>query len=182
MTIEYVGKYDISCFFFFSFLFSFLFSGNKDYVARHGYEIQSLIFEYDAFIIYSSKDQEWVKGTLLSTLEEKHGLKCCIHYRNFKAGALYRENMVDSVYKSRKTIAVLSTNFFTSGFCETEFEYALRRLAERRDDSLIVIKLGDFDTDKLPLELKQRSYIDCPKSVEKETWESKLVNSLKVSC
>ena len=138
-------------------------------------------FEYDAFIIYSSKDEEWVKTTLLPTLEEKHYLKCCIHYRNFAPGVLYRENMVDSVYKSRKIVAVVSRNFFNSGFCESEFEYALRRLTEWRDDSLIVIKLDDVDKSKLPNELKQRSYIDCPKSVEKETWEKKLVNCLKVS-
>ena len=142
--------------------------------------IIALLFEYDAFIIYSSKDEEWVKGTLLPTLEGKHGLKCCIHFRDFTPGMLYRQNMVNSVYASKKTVAVVSKNFFSSGFCESEFEYALRRLTERRDDSLIVIKLDDVDTRKLPLELKQRSYIDCPKSIEKETWETKLVNSLTV--
>ena len=141
----------------------------------------ALHFKYDAFIIYSSKDEEWVKETLLPTLEEKNGLKCCIHYRDFVPGVVYRQNMVDSVYNSRKTIAVLSSNFFNSGHCESEFEYALRRLITRKDDSLIVIKLDDIDTNKLPLELKQRSYIDCPKSVEKESWEKKLVYCLKVT-
>lgn len=141
----------------------------------------ALHFEYDAFIIYSTKDQEWVRTTLLPTLEQKHGLKCCIHYRNFAPGVLYRENMVNSVYKSRKTVAVVSPNFFTSGFCESEFEYALRRLTERRDDSLIVIKLDHVDENKFPMELKQRSYIDYPRSVEKETWETKLVNCLKAN-
>ncbi|XP_068735343.1 protein toll-like isoform X2 [Montipora capricornis] len=145
-----------------------------------GFSQEPLLFEYDAFIIYSSKDEEWVKGTLLPTLEGKHGLKCCIHFRDFTPGMLYRQNMVNSVYASKKTVAVVSKNFFSSGFCESEFEYALRRLTERRDDSLIVIKLDDVDTRKLPLELKQRSYIDCPKSIEKETWETKLVNSLTV--
>ncbi|XP_068728227.1 uncharacterized protein [Montipora capricornis] len=138
----------------------------------------ALLFEYDAFIIYSSIDEEWVRGTLLPTLEDKHGFKCCIHYRDFMPGVLYRENMVNSVYASKKTVAVVSKNFFNSGFCESEFEYALLRLAERRDDSLIVIKLDDIDTRKLPLEVRKRSYIDCPKSIEKETWETKLVKSL----
>ncbi|XP_068690344.1 fibroblast growth factor receptor-like 1 isoform X2 [Montipora foliosa] len=138
----------------------------------------ALLFEYDAFIIYSSKDEEWVRGTLLPTLEDKHGFKCCIHYRDFMPGVLYQQNMVNSVYASKKTVAVVSKNFFKSGFCESEFEYALLRLAERRDDSLIVIKLDDIDTRKLPLEVRKRSYIDCPKSIEKETWETKLVKSL----
>ncbi|XP_068675497.1 fibroblast growth factor receptor-like 1 [Montipora foliosa] len=139
----------------------------------------ALLFEYDAFIIYSSMDEEWVRGTLLPTLEDKHGLKCCIHYRDFMPGVLYRQNMVNSVYASKKTVAVVSKNFFNSGFCESEFEYALLRLAERRDDNLIVIKLDDIDARKLPLEVRKRSYIDCPRSIEKETWETKLVKSLK---
>lgn len=87
--------------------------------------------------------------------------------------------MEDSVYNSRKTIAVVSTNFFDSGPCSSEFEYALNRLIERKDNSLIVIKLDDTDTDKLPLAVKQRSYIDYPKSVYKEMWETKLVSCLK---
>ena len=87
--------------------------------------------------------------------------------------------MVDSVYKCRKTVAVVSTNFFASYSCETELEYALCRLMERKDDSLIVIRLDDVGVDKLPMELKQRSYIDCPESVEKESWEMKLVHCLK---
>ena len=140
--------------------------------------IIALLFEYDAFIIYSSMDEEWVRGTLLPTLEDKHGFKCCIHYRDFMPGVFYRQNMVNSVYASKKTVAVVSKNFFNSGFCESEFEYALLRLAERRDDSLIVIKLDDIDTRKLPLEVRKRSYIDCPRSIEKETWETKLVKSL----
>jgi len=120
-----------------------------------------------------------VKGTLLSILETKHGFKCCIHYRDFPIGELVRKNMEDSVYNSRKTIAVVSTNFFDSGPCSSEFEYALNRLIERKDNSLIVIKLDDTDTDKLPLAVKQRSYIDYPKSVYKEMWETKLVSCLK---
>ena len=51
-------------------------------------------------------------------LEEKHYLKCCIHYRNFAPGVLYRENMVDRVYKSRKIVAVVSRNFLTVVFAK----------------------------------------------------------------
>ena len=47
---------------------------------------------------------------------------------------------------------------------------------EKEDDSLVVIKLGDVDIMKLPRELQKGSYIDYPKSTDKETWEKKLVN------
>ena len=141
--------------------------------------VSDLEFEYDAFVIFSSKD-DWVTKTLIPTLEEKHGLKCCVHYRDFTLGLPFRQNMVDSVYKSRKTVAVVSTNFFNSNYCESELDYALHRLMKMRDDSLVVIKLDDVETEKLPKELQKRSYIDYPKADEKQNWEKKLIHCLKV--
>ena len=118
--------------------------------------------------------------TLLPTLEEKHGLKCCVHYRDFTLGIPIRQNMVNSVYRCKKTVAVVSTNFFNSSYCGSELDYALHRLMEKKDNSLVVIKLDNVDRNKLPKELQSRSYIDYPKSTEKETWEKKLVKCLKV--
>ncbi|XP_066021868.1 uncharacterized protein [Pocillopora verrucosa] len=138
-----------------------------------------LKFEYDAFVIFSSQDSDWVVNTLIPTLEKKHGLKCCIHYRNFTPGVLFRDNVVDSVYKCRKTLAIVSTHFFDSNYCGSELDFALHRLMEKRDDSLVVIKLDEVDKRKLPMELQERSYIDYSKSVEKEAWEKKLVDCLK---
>ena len=49
---------------------------------------------------------------------------------------------------------------------------------EKKGDSLVVIKLDDVDIMKLLRELQKGSYIDYPKSTDKETWEKKLVKSL----
>ena len=136
--------------------------------------------EFDAYIIYSSVDETWVIHTLLPLLEQKHSLKCCVHYRDFVIGKPFRENMADCVYKSRKTVAVVSRSFFNSKYCNSEMDMALGRVLERGDDCLVVIKLDDVDRKKLPKALKQRSYIDYPKSTEKETWEKKLVDCLKI--
>ena len=95
--------------------------------------------EFDAFIIYSTPDEEWVKRTLLPILEEKNALKCCVHYRDFTIGKSFRENMAESVYKSRKTIAVVSHSFFKSKYCNHEMEIALGRLVERGDNSVIAV-------------------------------------------
>ena len=145
----------------------------------HFFDFSDLKFEYDAFVIFSSQDSDWVVNTLIPTLEKKHGLKCCIHYRNFTPGVLFRDNVVDSVYKCRKTLAIVSTHFFDSNYCGSELDFALHRLMEKRDDSLVVIKLDEVDKRKLPMELQERSYIDYSKSVEKEAWEKKLVDCLK---
>ncbi|XP_067016057.1 uncharacterized protein [Acropora muricata] len=134
-------------------------------------------FKFDAFIIYSTTDETWVKKKLLSILEKKHNIKCCIHYRDFLPGVPFVENMAQSVYNSRKTIAVVSKSFLSSNYCNHELNIALHRLVERGDNSVIVIKLDDVEDSKLPIELQFRSYIDFTKATDKKTWEYKLVNS-----
>ena len=89
--------------------------------------------------------------------------------------------MAESVYKSRKTIAVVSHSFFKSKYCKHETEIALGRLVERGDNSVIVIKLDDVDRRRLPKALKERSYIDYFKSNDKETWAKQLIQSCQVS-
>lgn len=89
--------------------------------------------------------------------------------------------MADSVYTSRKTIAVVSRNFFKSQYCHHEMDMALGRLVKTGDNSVIVIKLDDVDGKKLPKALKERSYIDYHKLNDKETWEKQLMNCLKFS-
>lgn len=87
--------------------------------------------------------------------------------------------MIESVYKSKKTIAVVSHNFYKSDFCPEEMDIALHRSLQRGDDSVIVIKLDDVDKNKLPKALKERSYIDYEKWIVRETWEKKLIDSIK---
>ncbi|XP_067056716.1 uncharacterized protein [Acropora muricata] len=134
-------------------------------------------FKFDAFIIYSTTDETWVKKKLLSILEKKHNIKCCIHYRDFLPGVPFVENMARSVYNSRKTIAVVSKSFLSSNYCNHELNIALHRLVERGDNSVIVVKLDDVEDSDLPIELQFRSYIDFTKATDKKTWEYKLVNS-----
>ncbi|XP_074633332.1 uncharacterized protein LOC141892077 isoform X2 [Acropora palmata] len=134
-------------------------------------------FKFDAFIIYSTTDEKWVKKKLLATLEKKHNIKCCIHYRDFLPGVPFVDNMAQSVYNSRKTIAVVSKSFLSSKYCNHELNIALHRLLERGDDSVIVIKLDDVEDSKLPIELQFRSYIDFTKANDKKAWEYKLVHS-----
>lgn len=74
----------------------------------------------------------------------------------------------------------MSKNFFKTNYCGSEMEYALHRLMERRDDSVVVIKLDDVDRAKLPKELQKSSYIGYLKNVERDLWERKLVNCLKI--
>lgn len=79
-------------------------------------------FEFDVFISYSSKDQDWVEQTLLPRVEQA-GVKVCIDFRDFKLGRASLLNMQDAVRNSRHTVLVLTENWFGSQW--TLFESVL---------------------------------------------------------
>ncbi|KAL9955707.1 hypothetical protein ACROYT_G037067 [Oculina patagonica] len=137
-------------------------------------------FKYHAFIIYNQEDSHWVNGKLLPFLEEKHHLKCCIHYRDFAPGKPFTESMAESVYNSHKIIAVLSSHFLKSNYCSYELNIAKYRLLNKKDDSLIIIRIDKEDCRKLPRELRKRNFIDYSNSLERPLWESKLLRFLNV--
>ena len=137
-------------------------------------------FKYHAFIIYNQNDSHWVNEKLLPFLEERHHLKCCIHYRDFAPGKPFTESMAESVYSSYKIIAVLSSNFLKSNYCSYELNIAKYRLLNKHDDSLIIIKIDNEDCRKLPRELRKRSFIDYSNSLERPLWERKLLRFLNV--
>lgn len=69
-------------------------------------------FEFDVFISYSSKDEQWVTETLLPRLEQG-GIKACIDYRDFKPGWTSLHNIQHGVRHSRHTLLVLTENWYS---------------------------------------------------------------------
>ena len=117
---------------------------------------------------------------LLPLLEGKHNLKCCVHYRDFSPGQPFQDSMAESVYKSYKILAVLSNNFLKSNYCSYELNIAKYRLLNRRDDSLLMIRVDEVDSKELPRELRKRNFIDYCNPFERPFWEEKLLKFLDV--
>jgi len=136
-------------------------------------------FDYHAFIIFSSYDSDWVVTRLLHPLEKKYHLKCCIHYRDFQVAVPYCENMVESVRKSFKIIAVYSNNFLTSSYCNYELELAENRRARERDNCLVVIRIDETSCNRLPPGLSERSVIDYSSILERPFWMGRLQQFLR---
>jgi len=84
-------------------------------------------YQFDVFISYSSRDQQWVTETLLPRLEQA-GLEVCIDFRDFTPGRAALLNMQDAVRKSRCTLLVLSANWFASEW--TLYESILVRTSD----------------------------------------------------
>ena len=115
---------------------------------------------------------------LLPFLEDEHHIKCCIHYRDFNPGATFLENMAESVDNSYKIIAVFSSNFLQSSFCIHELDLAQDRLLNKRDDSLIIIRIDKTGPSKLPPALQKRNFIDYSDELEKSFWKDRLLKFL----
>ncbi|XP_071773427.2 toll-like receptor 4 [Centroberyx gerrardi] len=107
-------------------------------------------YRYDAFVIYSSKDEVWVIEELVENLEKGiPPIQLCIHERDFKVGKPIASNiMEEGIMGSRKVIAVVSRHFVDSSWCRFEFEMAQSSLLLGGNPNIIIIILEDVEEDR----------------------------------
>uniref|UniRef100_T1GBB5 TIR domain-containing protein n=1 Tax=Megaselia scalaris TaxID=36166 RepID=T1GBB5_MEGSC len=109
---------------------------------------------FDAFISYSSKDEEFVTQYLAPTLENGDAkYKLCLHHRNFPVGGYMADTIMQAIDTSKRTIMVLSENFIRSEWCKFEFKSAHHHVLRDRRKRLIVILLGELPEKDLDLRL-----------------------------
>ncbi|KAG9329045.1 hypothetical protein JZ751_008210 [Albula glossodonta] len=124
-------------------------------------------FQYDAFVIYSSKDEAWVMEELVEKIEGGvPPIYLCLHVRDFQAGKSITSNIIDEgITGSRKVIVVVSQHFIDSDWCRFEFEVAQSWVVLERNASLIIIILEDVEEEKtkkvmgLHKHLKRNTYL-----------------------
>ena len=114
---------------------------------------ENVPFVYDAFVSYSNEDQEWLDAELLPHLEEKIGLKLCIHERNFTAGLPIIENIVQSLEQSRSCLIILSDGYAKSEWCNFELNCAYQMFSAQ-NRSIVVIVLEEPSPEKLTKTMK----------------------------
>ncbi|CAH3172935.1 unnamed protein product, partial [Porites lobata] len=136
-------------------------------------------FQYDVFVSFSTLDYPWVRDSLTPMLERKQ-INYCIHSRDFVVGKAIIENMADSVYNSRKVLAVISQNYLASHFCREELEIALYRCTKMADSSLLLIRVDDVDKKNLPKTLRRRTFLDYSSAMERSEWEQRLLKHIQV--
>ncbi|XP_039629803.1 toll-like receptor 13 [Polypterus senegalus] len=131
-------------------------------------------YEYDAFVSYNRNDELWVLKELIPNLEEKQGWKLCLHHRDFEPGKAIVENIVDSIYRSRKTICLISRHFLESEWCSREMQVASVRLMDEKEDVLVLVFLEDLPSAQLsPYHrmrklVKRKTYLKWPQNREEE--------------
>lgn len=124
-------------------------------------------YAYYVFVSYVSLDQDWILQHLIPNLEEKRPpfLKLCLHNRDFEVGKDIVDNIVDSIYKSRKTICVISHSYLRSDWCSLEMWLATYRLLAEHKDVLVLVFLQHISRYQLS------AYHRLAKMVKKQTYK-----------
>ena len=115
-----------------------------------------LEFDFDVFISYSNHDKHWVRGELLTRIEEA-GLRAFIDFRDFTRGAPSIKECERGVEKCRKTLIVLTPDYIASEWCEIENIMTQTLSPANRD--LRLIPLLKMPCEK-PLRISGLTHID----------------------
>ncbi|XP_058239376.1 toll-like receptor 4 isoform X2 [Hemibagrus wyckioides] len=149
-------------------IYKFQFYLRYGYILLRGYRAsRQQEWSYDAFVIYSSKDEAWVMDELVENLENGNPpIHLCLHVRDFEAGKAITSNIIDEgIMGSRKVIVVVSKHFIESSWCRFEFEVAQSWQVMERNANIIIIILEEVEEEKskkvfgLHKHLKNNTYL-----------------------
>lgn len=120
---------------------------------RHNYKGYERLFERDAFISYSQSEGSFIKNKLVPALEaEMHNIKLWVADRDSHAGASVAENITHAIYSSKKTVLILSKNYFKADWCSYEMNMARVESVESKRKLLIIILYEDMSPKEIPLD------------------------------
>ncbi|XP_071139089.1 toll-like receptor 4 [Mytilus edulis] len=125
-------------------------------------------YVYDAFISYCEHDNLFVINDCIKNLEMERNFKLCLHQRDFIPGEEITTNITNAIHESRKTICIVSKQFFDSYYCMFEFNMARMESIYSRDrrNIIFLIFVEQILPQNMPLmllELVQKdSYIEYP--------------------
>nr|KAG5696788.1 hypothetical protein BaRGS_012811 [Batillaria attramentaria] len=129
-------------------------------------------FQFDVFVSSASEDFQWVRQHLMPELEERLGLRLCVHERDFIPGKNIVANIEDCVEASKKVLMVFSTNFSRSQWCQFELRLCHHHVTEH-DDDLLVVFLEDIPsrdmTSYMMAVMRTTTYIEWADSPEART-------------
>lgn len=105
--------------------------------------------QFDLFLSFAHQDTQFVSDTLLPKLEKDFNQKVCVHSRDWIAGDLIADQIIQSVENSRRTVIVLTENFILSEWSYLEFRTAHKLSEQEGRPKVIMIVLNkDIVNDK----------------------------------
>lgn len=129
---------------------------------RHKHKGYERLFERDAFISYAKSEACFIKNKLVPALEgEASSLKVWVADRDSLAGASIAENITHAVSNCRKSVLLLSKNYFLENWCYYEMNMARIESIESNRKLLIIIVYNDVGAKEIPLEYLQLLRSEC---------------------
>lgn len=101
---------------------------------------------------------------------DDNGINYIIYLCDFVFGKVWFDNMVDSVYNSRKVIVIMFSNYFLSVFCRDEMWMVIYRCLERDDFLLIVVWIDNIKFNDIFKSVCYRIFIDVISKEEMIMW------------
>ena len=111
-------------------------------------------FRYDAFVIYTDEDRDFVHNTLLPKLENEAKLRLSVHFRDFQPGKMICDNIVECMGNSRMAIVMLSRYFCESRWCKFELTIAQDRWMNNESEALFLVMLEELHSKHMSKELR----------------------------
>lgn len=110
---------------------------------------------YDAYLIYSLQDDNFVTQGLTNALENDIGYRLCLHYRDFNLNVNNNiaDTICDAIDSSKRAVLVLSKNFLYNEWGRFEFKGAVHEVLRKRR-KLIIILYGDIPQKDLDADIR----------------------------
>ncbi|XP_034760049.2 toll-like receptor 9, partial [Acipenser ruthenus] len=104
--------------------------------------------QYDAFVAFDTRHKavaDWVYNELRVSLEDKgrKRFKLCLEERDWLVGLSCIQNLYDAVYKSKKTVFVLTNGGSINGTLRQAFFMAQQRLLDEKVDVVVLVLLDE---------------------------------------
>nr|CAH0111889.1 unnamed protein product [Daphnia galeata] len=134
-------------------------------------------FKYDAFVSYSNVDHAFVARMVGMLENAPPHYKLCVYERDFTAGNVLNDCIMQSIATSRKVVLIISENFIHSHWCLWELHLAQHSLLEDKRNGLILVVVGKLKLNQCPPTLrflmKTRIYLewDLDPSKQRVFWE-----------
>jgi len=121
-------------------------------------------YQYDAFVSHSNEDQAFVVQLMDRLEKQSPYYKLCVYERDFTAGTVLNDCIIQSIATSRKVVLIISHHFIHSQWCLWELHLAQHSLLEEKREGLVLIVVGKVKPSDLPPTLrflmKTRIYLE----------------------
>ena len=136
------------------------------------HEIRIRHFQYDVFLSYCGEGSDWVQHILVPELEDLHGIRCCVHERDFPITGRLSRVICEHMDQSRYILVVISRHSINKRWPAFEIEHAqyLAKCQGKQVFYVIYGNVGDAITPEDKQVLDSEIYIKWPEGVRNQQW------------